>query len=185
MDNSDEESSRIRAQITPASAQITPDSKRFRVDRIVGGSLPGADGRSGWPRLMRDTFQRLLVHCGGDDTVSETQRMMARRIATLEAELVHMEDKLATIRAAGGEPDPAMLALYGTLADRQRRLADPLGWQRTQRDVTADAQHQKTEWVIVQPPPWADEPATEAPDAAEDAGGTDEPAGDEPASAAS
>ena len=28
-----------------------------------------------------------------------------------------------------------MLALYGTLADRQRRLAEPLGWQRTQRDV--------------------------------------------------
>ena len=40
------------------------------------------------------------------------------------------------IRAAGGEPDPATVDLYGRLADRQRRLADPLGWQRTPRDVT-------------------------------------------------
>ena len=61
---------------------------------------------------------------------------MARRIGTLEAELVFIEDKLASIRAAGGEPDPAIVDLYGRLADRQRRLADPLGWQRQARDVT-------------------------------------------------
>jgi hypothetical protein len=85
---------------------------------------------------MRETFECLLVHCGGADVVSETQRLIARRIGTLEAELVFIEDKLASIRAAGGEPDPATVDLYGRLADRQRRLADPLGWSRTARDVT-------------------------------------------------
>jgi hypothetical protein len=54
----------------------------------------------------------------------------------LEAELVYLEDKFAQVRADGGEPAAAELDLYGRLADRQRRLADPLGWQRTARDVT-------------------------------------------------
>jgi hypothetical protein len=85
---------------------------------------------------MRDTYAGLLVHCGGADVVSETQRLIARRISTLEAELVFLEDKFAAIRAAGGEPDMAQLDLYGRLADRQRRLADPLGWSRTPHDVT-------------------------------------------------
>jgi hypothetical protein len=71
-----------------------------------------------------------------DSVVSETQRLIARRVSTLEAELVFLEDKLASIRAAGDEPDAATLDLYGRLADRQRRLADPLGWQRTSRDIT-------------------------------------------------
>jgi hypothetical protein len=98
--------------------------------------LPTTDGRSIWARLMRETFKGLLVHCGGADVVSETQRLVARRISTLEAELVFMEDRFAATRAAGGEPDMAKLDLYGRLADRQRRLADPLGWQRMPRDVT-------------------------------------------------
>jgi hypothetical protein len=61
--------------------------------------------------------------------------IVARRIGTLEAELVFIEDKLATIRAAGGEPDPTIVDLYGRLADRQRRLAEPLQWRRTPRDL--------------------------------------------------
>jgi hypothetical protein len=60
---------------------------------------------------------------------------MARRISTLEAELVFLEDKFAAIRAAEGEPDASTLDLYGRLADRQRRLADPLGWHRTARPI--------------------------------------------------
>jgi hypothetical protein len=103
--------------------------------------LPMTDGRSIWARLMRETFKGLLVHCGGADVVSETQRIIARRVSTLEAELVFMEDGFAATRAAGGEPDPFMLDLYGRLADRQRRLADPLGWQRTPRNVTTLAEY--------------------------------------------
>jgi hypothetical protein len=74
--------------------------------------------------------------CGGADMVCETHSLMARRVGTLEAELVFIEDKFAAIRAAGGEPDIATLDLYGRLADRQRRLSDPLGWRRMQRDVS-------------------------------------------------
>jgi hypothetical protein len=56
-----------------------------------------------------------------------------------EAEPTFMEDGFATAQEAGRTPEPSLLALYGTLADRQRRLAEPLGWQRTARDVTDKA----------------------------------------------
>jgi hypothetical protein len=40
-------------------------------------------------------------------------------------------------RSEGREPDLFKVELYGRLSDRQRRLADPLGWQRPPpRDVT-------------------------------------------------
>lgn len=52
---------------------------------------------------MRDTYRAVIQHCGGDGAISELERMAARRIGALEAELIHMEDKFATIRAAGGE----------------------------------------------------------------------------------
>jgi hypothetical protein len=129
------------AEIVPgvsAPNRGTIREKSRKRSRIANGTqfLPTMDGRSIWARLMRETFECLLTHCGGDGVVSETQRLVARRIGTLEAELVFIEDKLASIRAAGGEPDPAIVDLYGRLADRQRRLADPLGWQRTPRDVS-------------------------------------------------
>jgi hypothetical protein len=104
---------------------------------VMNGSslLPNVDGRSLWARLMRDTLRSLEVHCGG--ALSETQRLAARRVSTLEAELIFLEDKFAQARAEGREPDISTLDLYGRLADRQRRLADSaLGWQRTPRDVT-------------------------------------------------
>ncbi len=84
---------------------------------------------------MRDTFSSLVVHCGAAQFISETRRIAARRCSVLEAELVYLEGKFAEARAAGGEPDPATLDLYGRLADRQRRLSEPLGWDRTAPDV--------------------------------------------------
>jgi hypothetical protein len=131
----------VQAEIVPGVSAANRGTIREgsrRRSRIANGTmfLPKTDGRSIWARLMRDTFESLLVHCGGADMVSETQRLIARRVGTLEAELVFLEDKFAATRAAGGEPDMAQLDLYGRLADRQRRLADPLGWQRTPRDVS-------------------------------------------------
>jgi hypothetical protein len=104
--------------------------------RIANGQLlPSTDGRSLWARLMKETLFALRQHCGGD--LSETQKLMARRVSTLEAELIYLEDKFAKARAENREPDINELDLYGRLADRQRRLAEAaLGWHRTARDVT-------------------------------------------------
>jgi hypothetical protein len=152
------------------------DQKKPKSGSAVGvscGSLPVANGRSGWPRLARDCFRRLLVHCGGENAVSEPQRLLARRIATLEAVLVYLEEDFAVAHAANGRPDPTVLALYGTLADRQRRLAEPLGWQRGQRDVTGQQLTQPTQWTIVDPAPLGDGETLQ--DAPEDTGDTDLP----------
>jgi hypothetical protein len=112
--------------------------KRYGRSRVGGNRsklLPTTDGRSVWARIARDCYSALVnVHLAGE--ASETQQLVARRISTLEAELIFMEDKFAAIRAEGGDPDAMMLDLYGRLADRQRRLSDPLGWQRTPRDLT-------------------------------------------------
>jgi hypothetical protein len=47
---------------------------------------------------MKDTLSALAVHCAGADLMSETIRLLARRISVLEAELVHMEDGFAAVR---------------------------------------------------------------------------------------
>jgi hypothetical protein len=85
---------------------------------------------------MRDTLNAITSHCGGEDIISETKRMMARRAACLETELIFLESKFASIRASGGEPSLAEVEIYGRLAGNQRRIAEALGWERTARDVT-------------------------------------------------
>jgi hypothetical protein len=112
--------------------------KSYARSRIGNGSalLPSVDGRSVWARILRDTLGALASHCGGADLMSETTRLLARRVATLEAELIFLEDRFASVRTKGGEPQASDLDLYGRLADRQRRLAEPLGWERRAKNVT-------------------------------------------------
>jgi hypothetical protein len=108
--------------------------------RITNGSdlLPTVDGRSVWARLMRDTLTAMVQHCGGPNHVTEPMRLMARRVAALEAELIFLEDRFAGLRAEGAAPKPHELDLYGRLAGGQRRLLETLGMRPLQRDVTPD-----------------------------------------------
>jgi hypothetical protein len=85
---------------------------------------------------MRDVYRSVIQHCGGDDAVSELERMTARRIGALEAELIFKEDAFATLRAAGGEPDAGSLDLYSRLSNTHRRHCESIGWSRRSRDVT-------------------------------------------------
>ena len=62
---------------------------------------------------MRDTMMALHAHLGGEDRVTEPQRLQCRRVAALEAELVYIEDKIAKVRAEGGTPDMRDLDLGG------------------------------------------------------------------------
>jgi hypothetical protein len=116
---------RLRAQGKEAKSRVTNG-------KVI---LPYQDGRSLWARIMRDTLQSLISHCGGESEMSDTKRMAARRVAALEAELIMMEDRIAFIRQTAKHPPPSYLQLYGVLADRQRRLSEALGWERSQRSV--------------------------------------------------
>jgi hypothetical protein len=112
--------------------------KRFARNRVTNGTtlLPSVDGRSLWARLMRDNYQAVIQHCGGEDAISDLERMTARRIGALEAELIYFEDKIATIRAAGGEPDSHLLDLYSRVSNTHRRHCESIGWQRRPRNIT-------------------------------------------------
>jgi hypothetical protein len=125
----------------PAGSPEITDRKGFSRSRIGNGSalFPTVDGRSIWARLFRDTYSAVIAHCGGADAVSELERIDARRIAGLEAELVHLENNFALARAEGAEPSANALDLYARLANSQRRLSEALGWQRRPRDVTPNA----------------------------------------------
>lgn len=114
-------------------------TRRKTGSAISSGStlLPSVDGRSVWARLMKDTYNAIvLTHLG--DNASELERLAARRISTLEAELVHIEAQLAALRVAGKEPEPGLIDLYSRISNTQRRLAESLGWQRRQRAVVGD-----------------------------------------------
>jgi hypothetical protein len=126
-------------------------SGRARISNNGHGSLlPINDGRSLWARIRRDVFLSITNGLLGG-TASETQLLIARRVSTLEAELIFMEDSFAAARAAGNEPDMNKLDLFGRLADRQRRLAEPLGWERKQREVQSLGEYLRSKQIEASP----------------------------------
>ncbi len=55
--------------------------KRYTHSRLTNGRgdlLPSIDGRSTWARLARDVIGAMTAHLGGDDNVTEPQRMIVR-----------------------------------------------------------------------------------------------------------
>lgn len=114
--------------------------KRYSRSRLTNGRdlLPGTDCRQLWARLMRDVIASMMNHLGGADRVSEPQRMLSRRVAAFEAELIFLEDKFARTRAEGHEPKVHDLDLYSRMASAQRRHLEAIGLQRVPRDVTPD-----------------------------------------------
>src|SRR6476646_7373720 len=103
---------------------------------ISNGSaiLPGVDGRSTWVRRLRDLIGLHLSDLGGDKAVSEAERSIIRRVATLTVELERMEAGFAV----AGEAQPDQLDLYQRTANSLRRLLEAIGLQRRSRDVTPD-----------------------------------------------
>lgn len=87
---------------------------------------PG-DGR--WSRRFRDVLAEIISDIGGADILSEGQRQIARRCATIAIACEKMEGEAA----AGNAID---LDAYGTLTDRLGRAFQRLGLKRHAKDVT-------------------------------------------------
>jgi hypothetical protein len=114
---------------------------------IRNGSKPAARGRSAvsngtrlhvikpgdtaWARRFRDVLAEIVSDLGGLDVLSEGQKQLARRAATLCITCERLEGKAA----AGEEID---LTAYGMLTDRLGRTFARLGLKRRPRDVTPD-----------------------------------------------
>jgi hypothetical protein len=116
-----------------SSAAIAPMPASAR-SKISNGSavLPGVDGRSTWVRRLRDLVSLHLNDLGGDDAVSEAERSIVRRVATLTVELERMEAGFAM----AGEALPEQLDLYQRTAGNLRRLLEAIGLERRSRNVT-------------------------------------------------
>lgn len=117
-----------------ASRENVAGSKSTARSRISNGSaiLPGVDGRSTWVRRLRDLIQLHISDLGGNDSISEAERSIVRRAATLTVELERMESNFAI----AGEAKPADLDLYQRTAGNLRRLLECLGLDRRPHDVT-------------------------------------------------
>jgi len=107
--------------------------------RITNGQglLHGVSGRSVWARRMRDLIQLHTSDAGGGDELSEAERSIIRRIATLTIELEFMEATFATLRETSRAPNADQLDLYSRLSGQLRRLLETIGIQRRARDVSA------------------------------------------------
>jgi hypothetical protein len=101
--------------------------------RVTNGSrlLEGIDGRSTWVRRLRDLIALHLSDLGGEDAVSEAERSIIRRVATLTVELERMEAGFAV----AGEALPEQIDLYQRTANSLRRLLESIGLERRSRIV--------------------------------------------------
>ena len=106
---------------------VRPRTMRSRVTN--GKALfVEADGRGPWARRWRDVLAEIISDMGGHDGLSEGQRQLARRCATIAIACERMEGEAAQ----GAEID---LEVYGTLTDRLGRALQRLGLKRVARDV--------------------------------------------------
>jgi hypothetical protein len=110
------------------STTVRPRTMRSRVTN--GKALfVEADGRGPWARRWRDVLAEIISDLGGHDGLSEGQRQLARRCATIAIACEKMEGEAAQ----GAEID---LETYGTLTDRLGRCFQRLGLRRQSRDIT-------------------------------------------------
>lgn len=113
------------------SSAPLPPAQRSRVGNGSALFLDGADGRSLIARRFKDVLGEIVSDLGGAEIISEGQRQLARRAATLSTEAEIMEATLA----GGGELD---LDRYVVLTNALNRTFSNLGLKRRQRDVTVD-----------------------------------------------
>jgi len=104
--------------------------------KVTNGSrlLPDVDGRTIWARRMRDLVLAHTADLGGDGEISEAERSLIRRAATIATELERLEAEFAN----AGKADPEALDLYGRQAGTLKRILEGLGLKRRPRDVTPD-----------------------------------------------
>jgi hypothetical protein len=86
-------------------------------------------GENVWTRRFRDILDQIIADLSGPDGLSEGQRQLARRAATISIAC----EKLEGVAAAGKKID---LEVYGKLTDRLGRCFHRLGLKRQSRDVT-------------------------------------------------
>jgi hypothetical protein len=101
-------------------------------------------GDSAWARRFRDVLSEIISDLSGPAGLSEGQRQLARRAATL----CIMCEKLEGEAAAGKEID---VDTFGQMTDRLGRAFNRLGLRRQAREVAPDLQSYLADRYGVEP----------------------------------
>jgi hypothetical protein len=117
-------------EVVASSSVVRSGTARTR-SRVTNGRSPfvETDGRGQWARRWRDVLGEIVGDLGGADLLSEGQRQLARRAATIAIAC----EKLEGEAAAGNDIN---LETYGQLTDRLGRCFQRLGLKRQPRDVS-------------------------------------------------
>lgn len=121
-----------RAHMARIGSMRGDPARKLRARITNKGAVVVAKGNTVWGRRYRDLVEAYEADMGGYDGCSAGERALIRRIASLQAELERYDRLFATNEEATMEE----LALYGSTADRLRRLLEAIGIQRRPRDVT-------------------------------------------------
>ncbi|WP_020187728.1 hypothetical protein [Methylopila sp. 73B] len=118
----------------PASG-FRPLGGRTQRTRVTNGTatIPGVDGRTLWARRLRDLLAIYASDLGGAENMTEAEKSLVRRAATLSVELELLEQRFAASGKGASAPD---LDLYGRMTNTLRRLLECTGLERRARDVT-------------------------------------------------
>jgi hypothetical protein len=120
-----------------ASETIPRPARRSPAQRSRVGNgkvlLPMTDGRSLTARRFQDLYEDIANDLGELDILSEAQKQLIRRVATLPAESERQEAEWANGR-------PFDLTAYSTTANCLRRIFATLGIERRGRDITPTLQ---------------------------------------------
>jgi hypothetical protein len=112
---------------TASNTPAKPPRKREARSAVTNGKKLGiGDGRTKWARRFRDLMFGYAADLGGDEALTEMQRSMIRRAATLTCELERAEVNFAE----AGEADADALAAYQTTTGQLRRTLETLGVSR-------------------------------------------------------
>jgi hypothetical protein len=95
-------------------------------------AVAGLDGRSQTARRFRDLVEIWTSDLGGPDLLSEGQRQLIRRAASLSIMAEAIEADLARDLAFD-------VNNYGIVVDRLRRIVETLGLERKAKDVSTSA----------------------------------------------
>jgi hypothetical protein len=82
---------------------------------------------------MRDIVALYISDLGGAEALSEAEKSIVRRIATVTVELERLEAKFSTLPNGPRADD---LDMYQRCANTLRRLLEAVGIERRQRDIT-------------------------------------------------
>lgn len=123
------------AALTPSERSRSGRRHVTQRSRVSNGKslFVETDLRTAWARRFRDVLAEIVSDLGGPDTLSEGQRQLARRAATL----CIMCEKLEGQAASGEDID---LDVFGQMTDRLGRCFNRLGLRRQAREVVPTLQ---------------------------------------------